>query len=215
MKGVWARSVYVAIAGDERPTSPVEDLRVEIGRLTARVGECEVTLGAERIPRSTWVSMVRFAHGMGPLEEAVKGRLQSPHLEVLLAEDWDEQLIPRPGQIRRTCSCDESGRCEHVAAVGLAFADAIDDDPRLLLRWRGCVDEDEEAEQADPWLGGALPVPRAPRGLPAGAVLKRLGPSGIQVGDEDLAEVLEVAYEAFGTEPRRAAGASAARPRGD
>jgi hypothetical protein len=198
VKGPWARAVYVAVAGDERPTSHVDGLEVEIGRLTARVGECEVTLVAERIPRSTWVSMVRFARGMGPLEEAVKGRLQSPHLEVLLNEDWDEHLIPRPGQIRRTCSCDESGRCEHVAAVGLAFADAIDDDPRLLLRWRGCVDEDEpETEQADQWLGGALPEPRPPRGLPVGAVLKRLGPSGIQVGDEDLADVLQAAYEAF------------------
>jgi hypothetical protein len=28
-------------------------------------------------------------------------------------------------------------------------------------------------------------------------MLKRLGPSGIAVGDEDLAQVLERAYEAF------------------
>jgi hypothetical protein len=198
VKGPWARAVYVAVAGDERPTSRVDELDVQIGHLTARVGECAVTLAAERIPRSTWASMARFARGMGPLEEAVNGRLQSPHLGVLLDEDWGEQLIPRPGRIRRTCSCDEDARCEHVAAVGLAFADAIDDDPRILLRWRGCVDEDEpESPQVDPWDGGALPVPRTARGLPVGAVLKRLGPSGIQVGDEDLADVLEVAYRAF------------------
>jgi len=202
-RGPWAESLLVAIGGSEGCQTPlqVSDTVVGIGRLTARVGECEVTLGAERIPRSTWLSMVRFARGMGALEEAVNGRLQSPHLEVLLNEDWDEQLIPRPGQIRRACSCDESGRCEHVAAVGVAFADAIDQDPSLLLRWRGCVDEDEpEAEQADQWLGGALPEPRPPRGLPVGAVLKRLGASGIQVGDEDLADVLQVAYEAFADE---------------
>jgi hypothetical protein len=198
MKGPWARAVYVAVAGEERPTSAVDELDVQIGHLTALVGSCTVTLAAERIPRSTWVSMVRFAHGMGPLEEAVNGRLQSPHLGVLLDEDWGEQLIPRPGLIRRTCTCDESGRCEHVAAVGLAYADAIDDDPSLLLRWRGCVDEEEpESELVDPWLGGALPVPGTARGLPVGAVLKRLGPSGIQVGDEDLADVLQAAYEAF------------------
>jgi hypothetical protein len=198
VKGPWARAVYVAVAGDERPTARVDELDVQIGHLTARVGECAVTLAAERIPRSTWVSMVRFARGMGPLEEAVNGRLQSPHLGVLLDEDWGEQLIPRPGRIRRACSCDEDARCEHVAAVGLAFADAIDDDPRILLRWRGCVDEDEpESQQVDPWAGGALPVPGTARGLPVGAVLKRLGPSGIQVGDEDLADVLEVAYRAF------------------
>ena len=183
MRGPWAGAILVAIAGAERCQTLLEvsDTVVTIGRLTAKVGECEVTLSVERIPRATWVSMVRFARGMGPLEE-----------------DWGEQLIPRPGLIRRTCTCDESGNCEHVAAVGLAFADAIDEDPSLLLRWRGCVDEDEpESEQVDPWLGGALPVPGSARGLPVGAVLKRLGPSGIQVGDEDLADVLEAAYEAF------------------
>jgi hypothetical protein len=198
MKGPWARAIYVAVAGEERATSAVDELDVQIGHLTARVRDCTVTLAAERIPRSTWVSMVRFARGMGPLEEAVNGRLQSPHLGVLLDEDWGEQLIPRPGRIRRTCSCDDDARCEHVAAVGLAFAEAIDDDPTILLRWRGCVDEDEpEWEQVDQWRGGALPVPGTARGLPVGAVLKRLGPSGIQVGDEDLADVLQAAYEAF------------------
>ena len=51
--------------------------------------------------------------------------------------------------------------------------------------------------QGDPWVGGELPAPAAPRALPVGAVLKRLGPSGIQIGDEDLADVLQRAYEAF------------------
>jgi len=166
--------------------------------VTARVGECEVVLAAERVPRATWIAMLRYAQGMGPLEDAVRGRIQSTHLDHLLAEDWGERLIPRPGQIRRTCTCDPGGACEHVAAVALAFADAIDADARLFLRWRGCVDEPTpEVVQGDPWVGGELPEPAAPRALPVGAVLKRLGPSGIQIGDEDLAEVLQRAYEAF------------------
>jgi hypothetical protein len=198
VRGPWARSLLVAVAGDERPEADVDELDVEIGRATARVGECTVVLAAERVPRATWVAMLRYAQGMGPLEEAVKGRIQSTHLDHLLAEDWGERLIPRPGQIRRTCTCDPSGACEHVAAVGLAFADAIDADPRLFLRWRGCVDEPTpELVQGDPWLGGELPEPAPPRALPVGAVLKRLGASGIQIGDQDLADVLEPAYEAF------------------
>src|ERR1051325_3532718 len=138
MRGPWSSQVLAAIAGSETCQTPlkVSDTFVAFGRLTANVGDCKVTLSTERIPRSTWVSMVRFARGMGPLEEAVDGRLQSPHLGVLLDEDWGEQLIPRPGLIRRTCTCDESGRCEHVAAVGMAFADALDDHPSLLLPWR-------------------------------------------------------------------------------
>jgi hypothetical protein len=198
VKGPWARSVAVAVTGDAHPEVEVDELDVEIGRVTARVGECEVVLAAERVPRTTWIAMLRYAQGMGPLEDAVKGRIQSTHLDHLLAEDWGERLVPRPGQIRRTCTCDPAGTCEHVAAVGFAFAEAIDGNPLLFLRWRGCVDEPTpEVVQGDPWVGGELPEPAAPRALPVGAVLKRLGPSGIQIGDEDLAEVLQRAYEAF------------------
>lgn len=198
MTGPWARSILAAVTGDARPEDDVDELDVEIGRVTARVGECTVVLAAERVPRATWVAMLRYAQGMGPLEDAVKGRIQSTHLDHLLAEDWGEALIPRAGLIRRTCTCDPSGACEHVAAVGQAFANAIDGDPKLLLRWRGCVDEPTpEVVQGDPWAGGELPEPAAPRNLPVGAVLKRLGPSGIQIGDEDLADVLQRAYEAF------------------
>jgi hypothetical protein len=197
MRGPWSRSILNAVAGDDR-TLGVDSLQVEVGRLVARVQGCEVMLSAEPVARASWAAMVRYARGMGPLEQAVAGRLQSTHLDHLLAEDWGEQLIPRRGQIRRVCSCDEGGACEHVAAAGRAFADAIDEDPSLLLRWRGCVDEPPaEADRGDPWAGGALPEPGPQRALPVGAVLKRLGPSGILVGDEDLADVLQVAYRAF------------------
>jgi len=198
MRGPWARSILTAVARDARPTARVDELQVEVGRVIAQVGGCSVTLEAQPVSRASWTAMVRYAQGMGPLEQAVAGRLQSTHLDHLLAEDWGEQLIPRPGQIRRTCSCHESADCEHVTAVALAFADAIDEDASLLLRWRGCVEGPlPSADRGDPWVGGALPEPAAPRALPVGAVLKRLGPSGILVGDEDLADVLLPAYEAF------------------
>jgi hypothetical protein len=198
VRGPWARAILNAVAGDARPTATVDALEVDVGRVRAQVGECEVTLSAEPIARASWTAMVRYAQGMGPLEQAVSGRLQSTHLDHLLAEDWGEQLIPRPGQIRRECTCDPSGSCEHVAATALAFADAIDDDPGLLLRWRGGSKEPlPAADRGDPWTGGVLPEPGPPRVLPVGAVLKRLGPSGIQVGERDLADVLLPAYEAF------------------
>ena len=198
MRGPWARSVSTAVTGDARPALRVDSLDVEVGRVRARVDGCDVSLSAEPVARASWAAMVRYARGMGPLEQAVAGRLQSTHLDHLLAEDWGEQLIPRPGQIRRDCSCDEGGACEHVAAAGVAFADAIDEDPSLLLRWRGCVEGPaSEIDHGDPWAGGPLPEPGPRRALPVGAVLKRLGPSGISVGDDDLADVLLRAYEAF------------------
>ena len=55
----------------------------------------------------------------------------------------------------------------------------------------------------DAWEAGPLPGPRPLRPLPTGAVLKRLGPSGLRVGGADLAEVLQRAYASFAASPRR------------
>ena len=89
--------------------------------------------------------------------------------------------------------------CKHVAAVAFVVADAIDSDPSLLLRWRGCEPVAPPASRSgDPWLAGAAARCRGPlRALPPGAVVKRLGRSGIRVGGRDLAEALEPAYRAF------------------
>ena len=56
---------------------------------------------------------------------------------------------------------------------------------------------------ADAWDAGQLPEPRPLRPLPTGAVLKRLGPSGVRVGGTDLAEVLQKAYASFAASARR------------
>ena len=134
------------------------------------------------------------------------------HLEHLLLEDWSEPLVPRPYELGRACSCEsDETPCEHVAALAFAVADAIDADPSLLLRWRGCAGEPGEeapiervpAQPAvdlrgdDPWQGGTFPELAPPRPLPVGAVLKRLGPSGLELRGEDLAAVLERAYVSF------------------
>jgi hypothetical protein len=197
MRGPWSRAVLVEIAGDVRPTSAVDSLEVKPGTVVGHVGGCTVTLRTERVPPRIWAAMVSYADGRGALQEAVQGRAQSSHLQHLMAEDWEEPLVPRALMIRRACSCDEGGSCEHVAAVGLAFADAVEEDPAQLLRWRGCLEGEEAISSADMWAAGELPEPGEVRAFPAGAMLKRLGPSGIAVGEDDLAEVLERAYEAF------------------
>jgi uncharacterized Zn finger protein len=48
-------------------------------------------------------------------------------------------LFPRsPGELHMSCDCrDGDMPCEHVAATMYQFADAIETDPFLLLRWRG------------------------------------------------------------------------------
>ena len=165
MRGVWARAVLVAVAGTARASLEVDSLEVEPGTVTALVGGCVVTLDVAQVPPRIWAAMTSYARGRGALEDAVAGRLQSSHLSQLLADDWDEPLIPHP--IRRSCTCDAGGGCEHVAAAGLALADEIDRDPGALLLWRGCVEAAELYEPDDPWQGRAVPSSiRCASGLP-------------------------------------------------
>jgi hypothetical protein len=226
--GPWARLLATAVVRDEGSAvaeraralvreGAVGTVEVEQGTLSASVAGCSVAITAKPVPPRIWAAMTRFARGNSRLEEAVEGRVQSVHLEHLMIEDWSESLVPRPYELGRTCSCDNDRElCEHVAALAYAVADGIDADPSLLLRWRGCVAAPELPDEPsivstpapsvdltddDPWRAGVLPEPRPPRPLPVGSVLKRLGPSGLQLRGEDLATVLQQAYASFAESP--------------
>jgi uncharacterized Zn finger protein len=225
--GAWARLFATAVVRDEGSAvaergrvlvreAAVDGLEVEQGSVAARVGDCAVQITAAPVPPRIWAAMVRFSRGNAPLEEAIAGRRQSVHLEHLMTVDWSEPLVPRAFELGRACTCDGDAVCEHLAAVGYATALAIDDEPSLLLRWRGCTERALAAQEADeaeevrtvaealadpaderPWRGGTLPEPASIRPLPVGAVLKRLGPSGVDLRGDDLAQVLQRAYASF------------------
>jgi uncharacterized Zn finger protein len=216
-RGPWARLFVGALVPDEGSAvaergrallraGEVRELQIAAGKASARVGPCDVAVSAAPVPPRIWTAVARFARGNRPLEAGVSGREQSVHLEHLLTVDWDAPLVPRRDAIDRSCTCERGGTCPHVAALAYAVAQEIDRDPSLLLRWRGlgAVEPEPEPEAAapldlgdDPWLAGALPPARPLRPLPVGAVLKRLGPSGVRVGGVDLADVLLPAYAAF------------------
>lgn len=214
-KGPWARLFATAVVPDEsssvaeqgrRLVESVGRLVVETGTLSASVDGCEVAIAAEPVPPRIWAALTRSARNSPQLVAAIEGRAQSVHLEHLMTLDWDRPLVPRKRELARRCSCERGGACEHVAALAYAFAEEIDRDPSALLRWRG-VDVVEEVEPEpivevetvapEAWDAGSLPEPRPLRALPVGAVLKRLGPSGLRIGGDDLAEVLERAYVEF------------------
>jgi hypothetical protein len=198
--GPWSRSFLAAVVGNaERPELEVEDLQIEPGVISARVEGYEVTLTAAPIPQRIWTAMTRYAKGMGQLEDAVEGRVQSVHLEQLLDEDWGEQLVPRPRAIARACSCDADGACEHVVSVAYGVADEVERSARVLLGWRGVTAVDEETDEGsrDPWRGKGLRELAPARKMPRHAVLKRLGPTGMQLGGDDLANPLQIAYDAL------------------
>ena len=211
-RGPWARLFATAVVPDEGSSlaerarelvrsGAVEELTVEQGTLSAVVDGCRATIAADAVPPRIWAAASRSARGLQP---AVEGREQSVRLEHALSTDWDEPLVPRPRALRQACSCDE-GACVHVAALGYAVAQEIDRDPSTLLRWRGCVAAPVVAA-AEParsvplgelWEAGPVPAARPPRPLPVAAVLKRLGPSGIRAGGDDLVDVLQRAYASF------------------
>jgi hypothetical protein len=215
-RGAWARLFASAVVGDESSSvaergreharaGNVHTVRIEEGELSAEVDGCIVTLGADRIPPRVWSAVARGARNERLLA-GVEGREQSVHLEHSMRFEWDEPLIPDRGRLRMSCTCDGRVPCEHVVGVAYVVADQIDRDPLLLLRWRGVEavpEADPEPEPVaapagdEPWETGTLPPTRPLRPLPAGAVLKSLGPSGIRAGFGDVETVLQRAYDSF------------------
>ena len=192
--GPWTKALAEALGGGQSELE-VEGLRVEPGFVTARVGECTVTLSAPTIRPRLWAAVVRSASGRG-LERAVRGEVQSEQLQHLLEHDWEEPLVPPAAAIVRVCSCDTSGRCDHVAAVARDLAAAIEADPAELLRWRGCLGDRPAVD--DPWRGGVLPALPLPARRPPQSTLQRFGASGVRAGDEDVLETLLRVYASFG-----------------
>ena len=215
--GPWARLLASTIVPDESSAraergrelaraGAVSDVSVAEGVVRARVSgsggsRYAVSLETAPFPPATWADAVRAARSRRGLEHGVEGAQQSVHLVHHLETELQEPLVPPTRRIRTSCTCPDRERsavCKHVAALAFVLADAIDGDPSLLLRWRGCEPVAPPASRSgDPWSAGELPPPRPHRALPPGAVVKRLGRSGIRVGGRDLADALGPAYRAF------------------
>lgn len=228
-RGPWARLLATAGVPDESTARAergrmlarnghVHTVTVAPGRIAARVigsgdAEYDVALTSTAVPPRTWAAVSRSPRARPLIAAALREKAQSVHLQHEMLVDWEEPLVPPARALHRSCTCpdaDFSGACKHVAAVAYVIADAVDRDPSLLLRWRGCLPVADPAEPAstpeprvvpspDRWETGPLPELRPARTLPVGAVLKRLGRSGIPVGDAELVDALRPAYAAFAT----------------
>ncbi|MFN0152934.1 MAG: SWIM zinc finger family protein [Gaiella sp.] len=196
----------------------VHSVEIGAGHASARVigsgdNEYTVTIAADPIASRSWQAVVSSERGASLLAAARAGRPHAVQLEHLLAVDWGAPLVPKARDLRRRCTCPdgaEQDRCKHVAALAYVLADGIDRDFDLLLDWRGCGEitpasgletaagaPEQATRPADPWQAGAIPPRRSARPLPPGAVVKRLGRSGITLGGVDLADLLLPAYRAL------------------
>lgn len=228
--GPWSRLLASAIVPEPRSARAqrgrelaadggVHTISIGTGHLSAKVTGSEdrdydVTLTTRPLPPRVWAAVT----GREP-DGVSSGKEQSVRLEHELAAGWGEPLVPHGRDVRRSCTCPDiefSGTCKHVVALAYVFAEAVDDDPSLLLRWRGVGPATDEVERAAPepvaepvtrvdddaWAAGDVPVIEPPRPLPVAAVLKRLGPSGVKLDGVELIDLLEPAYAALASGER-------------
>nr|WP_296073541.1 SWIM zinc finger family protein [uncultured Actinoplanes sp.] len=118
----------------------VMDFSLSPGSVTARVQGSrpqpyEVTIAIDAFDETQWTSLTE-ALGARALYRAALLAGEMPHEIVDLFTEHELPLFPDRLDIR--CSCpDWSVPCKHGSAVLYVLAEAFDDDPFLVLAWRG------------------------------------------------------------------------------
>lgn len=212
--------------------------RMQRGRRYARSGQVlslDVTPGllvaqVQGSRRTPYLVSVRSAavaeKAWKELEEAVRARVgfvaslldgQVPReLEAACTEAGIDLFPEGWSQLTATCNCpDWENPCKHLAAVLYVFADQLEDDPWLLLTWRGRTRDEllshlealAPSERTDglpvwwPLTPGSTdldrlrwrpPVPSPPAQVDA--VLGRLGDLDAAVGGTPVVDLLSSAY---------------------
>jgi len=131
----------------------VTDLRVRLGSLTARVQGSRSTpyvveLGVPTLEDSQWERVVAAIAGQVRHGARLLAGQAPEGLEVELEREGI-QFFPHPAEVLPSCTCDDPApQCKHVVAVALTMAEAIDQDPFVLLRLLGRGREQLLAELA-------------------------------------------------------------------
>jgi uncharacterized Zn finger protein len=121
----------------------VVSIDVEPGAVTAavqgsRARPYQVRIGLARLSEADW----RRAEATMVSRAAFLARLLAGEMPEDIEEafaDCSHGLFPAAaGELQSSCTCpDWVDPCKHVAAVYYLLAEAFDDDPFLVLRWRG------------------------------------------------------------------------------
>lgn len=120
----------------------VRGLEVAAGRATAvvrgsRPEPYEVLLQLRRFRDDEWEWVLDAIAGTASHAAALLDGELDPGI-VADARTAEVELLPRSGELRTACTCpDDAEPCKHAAAVCYELADAIDDDPFVLLLLRG------------------------------------------------------------------------------
>ena len=178
-----------------------------------------VTVAAAALADAQWSDVETAMHARVAFVARLLAGEVPPELEAVF-DDAGVRLLPgRWADVRASCSCpDWENPCKHIAAVLYVFADRLDDDPWLLLTWRGRTREqllghlgagESTGSAIAPWWplvpGARLPEPpiEADVSLAAepppdsAAALARCEPLDVEVRGVPVAELLRPAYQAL------------------
>ncbi len=151
-----------------------------------------------------------------------------PELESVFDSAGVPLLPQRWNDLRAACTCpDWENPCKHTAATLYVFADRLDDDPWLLLSWRGRTRDQllghlrattPARSETAPWwpLTPGAPLPETPPDIdvlaladpqtdPA-AILHRCEPLAVDVRGTPATDLLAPAYAALTDTGERPAG---------
>ncbi len=138
-----------------------------------------------------------------------------PELEAVFESAGVTLLPHRWSDLRAACSCpDGENPCKHIAAVLYVFADRLDDDPWILLSWRGRSRDQllghlrapTPPGEIAPWwpLTPGAPLPETPIDVDtvlladppvdATAVLRRCEPLAVEVRGVPVTDLLDPIY---------------------
>lgn len=104
----------------------------------SRVKPYRVAIRLEALPALVWAKVeIALSEQALPSAKLLAGEVP-PELEEIFAAAG-AALFPRAvNELDQHCSCpDREVPCKHVAATFYLLAEAFDDDPFLILRWRG------------------------------------------------------------------------------
>jgi uncharacterized Zn finger protein len=154
----------------------VMQLKIEPGRVTARVQGSRpepyrVRIGLEPLSPAEWVRVEQTLAERAIFLAALLAGTMPQNIEEAFASTNLSLFPGSADELRTECSCpDWANPCKHVAATYYILAEAFDEDPFLILAWRGRgkdellarlrelrgaagaepADEREEAEEVEP-----------------------------------------------------------------
>lgn len=196
-------------------SAQVREVSVAPGSARARVGGVDVWADLAVFDAEQWR---RAEEALAPLRRRLLDGELPPDTDALLARVGLPLLPGRADELTLDCACGRTGGpsggvCRHVAALLGAVALAFDQDPFLLLRWRGRdrvrllahlrrTPTPSGPEPLTPAAAGfwTEPAPYPPPGredLPPAPALDELGPLGLTHHGRPLERRLRRIYEAM------------------